>query len=321
MNNKTNAKQTTRMIDLKKDLGQVADLIELCFHHYMDPDGKRYLEQIRKAATNRLQQRVIKINGMQISYPIYGFVWEIDNQIVGNITIIPHLHHGKWFFLVANIAVHPDHRRKGIARELTQKAIDYLNENNVHVIWLQVREDNEYAINLYRSLGFKDKAIRTMWILKNIDNLDLRTEKEIIIDRRKKSNWKVINNLLYETYPKEINWYLPFDIRLFKPGIFMFLFKIFYGKISTHWEARLNNEFIGSASWQPTNMFADFIWLAVKEQYLNEAIEALLIKLDQYVVLKKPLLINYPFGKGTNAFINAGFRVHNSFIWMEYSRE
>jgi len=313
-----NSSKQIRLLDMKHDLGQIADLIEICFYHQMDPDGKRYLRQIRTAANNRLQQRYFKISGMQISYPIYGFVWEEDQKIVGNITIIPHLHAGKWHFLVANIAVNPDYRQRGIARKLTQKAIDHLTNKKIKTIWLQVRENNHNAINLYRSLGFKDQAIRTMWIMKSLTEQDHNSQLHRVTERRRGSDWNLHKEWLLDTYPKEITWYLPFDLQLFKPGIYSLVYKIINGKMSTHWSIYDRDRFIGSATWQPTNMFADLIWLAVNKKREGEAIEVLLKDIKKHVILKKPILVNYPYNIGVEPFLSSGFKVHNTLIWMKY---
>ena len=48
-----------RLLDMTHDLDQVADLIEICFIHQMDPDGKRYLQQIRSAAKNRFTAKIL----------------------------------------------------------------------------------------------------------------------------------------------------------------------------------------------------------------------------------------------------------------------
>lgn len=317
----TDFSKNIRLLDMKRDLDQVADLIELCFYHQMDPDGKKYLKQIRKAANNRMQQRYFRISGMQISYPIYGFVWEEDQKIVGNITMIPHLHRGKWKFLVANIAVNPDYRSRGIARNLTQEAIDHLNRNKINTIWLQVREDNHHAINLYRSLGFNDQAVRTMWLLSSLERRDHNISSHVSTERKMRADWNSHRSWLLKTYPEEITWYLPFDIYLFRSGIFSLFYKILNGKMSINWSAFDRGSLMGCATWQPTNMFADLIWLAVNERFESESIEVLLKDLRKHVILKKPILVNYPYGKGVESFISSGFIIHNTLIWMKYEKQ
>ena len=53
-----------------------------------------------------------------------------------------------------NIAVHPEHRRKGIARELVCALVAALQGKDVRCLTLEVRASNEPAKALYESLGF-----------------------------------------------------------------------------------------------------------------------------------------------------------------------
>lgn len=59
-----------------------------------------------------------------------------------------------------NIAVHPDHRRKGIAAELVNALIGSLKEAGSRQLTLEVRVSNEPARRLYDELGFSEIAIR-----------------------------------------------------------------------------------------------------------------------------------------------------------------
>ena len=56
---------------------------------------------------------------------------------------------------VENIAVAPGYRKKGIARELLHQLLQDGKENGVKTFFLEVRESNFPAIELYLSLGFK----------------------------------------------------------------------------------------------------------------------------------------------------------------------
>lgn len=57
-----------------------------------------------------------------------GFVWEENGQIIGNLSLIPSTKGGRRVVVIANVAVHPDHRRRGIAHELTQRALQTLRQ-------------------------------------------------------------------------------------------------------------------------------------------------------------------------------------------------
>lgn len=53
-----------------------------------------------------------------------------------------------------NLAVSPDYRRQGIGEALVNALADYLRQNNVIALLLEVRVSNEPAIALYQKLGF-----------------------------------------------------------------------------------------------------------------------------------------------------------------------
>ena len=53
-----------------------------------------------------------------------------------------------------NVAVHSDHRRKGIAEALVTALVDELKANGSRCLMLEVRASNEPAHRLYEKLGF-----------------------------------------------------------------------------------------------------------------------------------------------------------------------
>ena len=53
-----------------------------------------------------------------------------------------------------NIAVHPDYRRKGVARQLIDALTEKLAANGIRSLMLEVRASNAPAISLYEKLGF-----------------------------------------------------------------------------------------------------------------------------------------------------------------------
>ncbi len=59
-----------------------------------------------------------------------------------------------------NVAVHPDYRRKGIARELVTGLMNALVEKGVKSLALEVRVSNAPAIALYEQMGFQQVGLR-----------------------------------------------------------------------------------------------------------------------------------------------------------------
>lgn len=59
-----------------------------------------------------------------------------------------------------NVAVHPDHRRRGIARALIEALVAALTDAGVHSLTLEVRASNVGAIALYEALSFASVGLR-----------------------------------------------------------------------------------------------------------------------------------------------------------------
>ena len=59
-----------------------------------------------------------------------------------------------------NIAVHPDHRRKGIAEALVMELVEALKKRESQCLTLEVRASNEPAKALYEKLGFEQVGLR-----------------------------------------------------------------------------------------------------------------------------------------------------------------
>lgn len=95
------------------------------------------------------------------------FVYEEEGEVVGYVVLA--IEGSPWWMgtleggrqgHVLDLAVHRDHRRESIATELMRRVLDLLRERGVDKVKLEVRLDNEAAIELYESLGFvKDRVL------------------------------------------------------------------------------------------------------------------------------------------------------------------
>jgi ribosomal-protein-alanine N-acetyltransferase len=59
-----------------------------------------------------------------------------------------------------NLAVHPDYRRRGIARRLLADGLAQARTLGAELAWLEVRPSNRAARALYKSFGFKEVGRR-----------------------------------------------------------------------------------------------------------------------------------------------------------------
>jgi len=62
---------------------------------------------------------------------------------------------------ILRIAVHPDHRGKGIAKELIETSLLIFSKENVESVELDVNSANRGAVKLYEKFGFEIKRIAT----------------------------------------------------------------------------------------------------------------------------------------------------------------
>lgn len=87
----------------------------------------------------------------------FYLVAELDGELIG--------YAGLWAIMeeghITNVAVHPDHRRKGLARILVMQLMDAGEKNGLERFTLEVRPSNTAALALYTSLGFQEAGRRT----------------------------------------------------------------------------------------------------------------------------------------------------------------
>jgi GNAT superfamily N-acetyltransferase len=307
----THLPQNPRPLEMRRDLHSVANLIEMCFAPTLDADGHRYIRQMRAAAKNP------RTMGMadRVTSGFHGFVWEEGDQIVGNLSLLPIVADGRRSYFIANVAVHPDHRRRGIARSLTEAAFQFIREKRTSSVWLQVNEGNMGAIHLYQNFGFKERACRTTWhSTPNAPTLDLPAS--VTIRPRRAADWHNQNKWLTRVYPKELRWQLPLNSKLLRPGFSGVFNRLFSDKNIRQWSATKNGELVGSLSWQSSYTQADWFWLAVSPQHEALAILSLISHAKHSLRKNRTLAVDFPAGVATAAFESVGFRPHKTLIWM-----
>jgi ribosomal-protein-alanine N-acetyltransferase len=62
---------------------------------------------------------------------------------------------------ILRIAVHPNHRGKGVAKKLIEESLLMFLKENVESVELEVNSANRSAVKLYEKFGFKIKKIAT----------------------------------------------------------------------------------------------------------------------------------------------------------------
>lgn len=305
-----------RPLDPRKDLGAVADLIDLCFDFHMDEDGREYVRQIRQAAQAQKSMFGVSQSIGSGGVPMQGFVWVEDGKLVGNLTIIPFLRGGKWHFLIANVATNPLYRRRGIARQLTHKALQYIREHNGTITWLQVREDNPSARQLYKNLGFVEIAHRATYRTPSKHTSIPSPSTSLYLTTRRKSDWQSQAAWLRETYPPEIAWHLPLDFHKLEPGFWRGLVRLINDETVLHWCARRNERLLGVASLEVSRGSTDTLWLAFPVIPEEDALFSLLTRVRAETNGTRPITVNFPASVAEKCFRLAGFEKYLTLVWM-----
>jgi ribosomal protein S18 acetylase RimI-like enzyme len=314
-----------RALNVFRDLTSVADLIELCFASTMDNDGQRYVSDMRRASRDDSFLRWANRMSETTSLPLTGFVWEQDGRIVGNASLIPFRERGKRIYLIANVATHPEYRRHGIARALTQRAMEQARAKKAHALWLHVRDDNPGAIKLYEDLGFREVARRTNWTAKP-DSLLPAADSNIQITPRHSRFWQTQRDWLRRLNPDELGWYRSFSLNLLQPGFMNSLYLFFMDIYIKQWTAIRNDELLATLTWTPQAGRSESLYPATKpalsgvsadEAPISEALTQLLLHARRTLSKQPALTLDYPAGEMTGAIQGAGFKQHRTLIWMK----
>ncbi|MCP4139526.1 MAG: GNAT family N-acetyltransferase [Chloroflexi bacterium] len=300
-----------RQLNIMRDLPKVADLVELCFHHNMDSEGKSYVQQMRRAGKNSNF-----LSWASTSMPLHGYVWEEDKKIVGNISIIPFREKGKTVFLLANIAVHPDYRRKGIAKTLTEKGMIHAQHRAAESIWVHVEENNPAAVRLYENLGFQTRLRRSTWNATSTLHPHQAPIRAKIIDPPARF-WENQSQFLKRNYPQEMTWYRIPDWQNFKPGLKYWLYKLFVENDIRQWAIQKDGKLEAALIWKGTAARRSPLWLATAPQTDSASLAELLLHARFHLANKKrTLYIDFPADECHNAFEKAGFTLRRTLLWM-----
>ena len=143
-----------RPLDPARDLTGVADLLVVSFRGEMDAGGERAVNEMRTFG---------KLGPlawwMELFVPVGegfapGFVYVDAGRVVGNATVRRAPGYGRGH-IVGNVAVLPEYRGHGVARQLMEACIERARQEGSSSLALEVNADNTPARHLYQSLGFQ----------------------------------------------------------------------------------------------------------------------------------------------------------------------
>ncbi len=215
-----------RPVNLRTDLVPLADLIEIAFADTMDSSGRAAVREMR--TLSRIGPGLSLLLGMNdLAQGVgLGFVWIEDGRLVGNTSVYPaNLPTGSnW--IIANVAVHPDYRGRGIARQLVQASLEMIRRRSrmrPTAAVLQVEADNDIAYHLYERLGFRPERTWTQWRRSST----VRAPQPFVhpsfyITRRRPNEWRAEFAMAQRLRPANrggIGWLRPLHPSLFRRSL------------------------------------------------------------------------------------------------------
>ena len=227
------SKNGLRPINLNTDIPGILRLLELVFGASLRAEGRPIIASNELAAQSpailwRLSPAAAKLS--------LGFVWEADGRIVGNVTVLTTEMPGR--YLVVNVAVHPDHRRQGIARLLMQQVENLVRQRGGHQILLQVVKQNSAAVELYNSLNYTTIGSMTNWAtsVSRLRRLELNVESvRPPIRELKRQEWRAAYALDCQVLDADLQWPEPLKSDVYKTGFWPRVVNFLNGRQAETW--------------------------------------------------------------------------------------
>ncbi|MDW8064494.1 MAG: GNAT family N-acetyltransferase [Anaerolineae bacterium] len=151
-----------RPADVRWDLKAIADLLEEAFAGDLDESGQSTIREMR--FWSRLGWLLWGLEWFLPPGETFapGYVWVEGRRVVGY-AMVRRFQPRSEGWLIANVAVAPDFRGRGIGRALVSASLEYARAHGARWVALQVRADNAPALRLYRSLGFVEIGHIQIW--------------------------------------------------------------------------------------------------------------------------------------------------------------
>lgn len=293
-----------RPFDPARDLRAVADLLEVAFVEELGPESRAFLWEMRAAG---YLGPLLLFVGPLTGYS--GFVWEEEGQVVGNVT----LSHWDKGYLVSNVAVHPDFRRRGIARRLMEIALDWVKKKRAPWVILEVRPTNYPAKRLYDNLGFATLDSSAEMRLART-TAPRSSPGQVSVAEFSAQNWYRVYQLYRATLSPLAMQIVGREEEDFRPGIVPeWVNRLFLGREFRNWAVEKEGEFRATLTLKASRLgLPHRLEMMVHPQKRGQVEQALLTRALDFLVAypKSPLWAKiYPYYEETvSVFRQHGFQ-------------
>lgn len=307
------ADQGLRPFDGRTDLGPMAELIEMVFSEHLDPAGAQMIRGMQLLSKVGWLGWVLSRWLLPPAANPLGFIWEENGRLVGNASLMP-VSGFNWRWVMANVAVLPDMRRRGIASELVGASIDSARLAGARQLILQVDLENEGAQTLYKRFGFQTLSKRTTWVRprgKLLEKGSVTPGGELGAP----ATWREQYDLARRLHPEGLVWPFPITPGLFRrsgPDAW------FSGGDNQNWVMREAGKLSGSLSLRrgavPEGMRCV---LLVDPPPDTRTVTALLASAFHHgLSSNRAYWLDYPVGLAVEALGAFGFEPHRDLVWM-----
>ncbi len=234
-------------LDPLRHLGQIADVLEVSFAREMgDENARQATREMRRHSRLGWQLRLLLWFGLDDYLPTQGCVWIEDGRVVGTVQTQPARQHpGGW--LIANVAVLPEYRRRGIADALTVATLDYIRERGGRFALLQVDDDNVPAQSLYAKLGFQHIGTHTHWYRAGLSQSPPFEVSRFDVRLRDPREWAADFDLVRLARPEGLVWDQAMTAASFRAGTWRNLALAINGENRERWvAATTSDDLVGS---------------------------------------------------------------------------
>ncbi|HEX9677099.1 MAG TPA: GNAT family N-acetyltransferase [Anaerolineales bacterium] len=296
-----------RPVDVKRDMLPLADLLELVFGPELDSAGRQLVRDMRALGRFGWLGGVLSRLMLPPAAAPRGYVWEESGRIIGNASLLPVTGHAKRWVL-ANVVVHPDFRRRGIGRELVEACLGLARSRGIGTLMLQVKVSNPEAERLYLRLGFRKLTARTTWVrLGGAASAPGLAAPEV--RRRVSGEWSDQWALAQRLYPEGLVWPNPLHPGAFRPA----------WREALHWVWYRGGQLWGSLTALPRGAPRHWRLILLAQPEAAGQVEAALLgrALASLPVERSSMILDYPAGAALTPLQLAGFRSEKSLTWME----
>lgn len=293
-------------------MAAIAEVIEKGFDDGLDATGRRMVREMRSLGAAGLLGWLLGHVLLPTAARPKGFVWEEDGKIVGNASLLSVEGYPERM-VIANVAVLPEHRRRGIGSALTAASVRRARRRKAKQVLLQVKHDNQGAIAMYRAHGFEVLRTKTTWV-RSAGGQHVPRTNRAEIRARKAGQWRGQMRLAQDLAPEGPLWPMPLNEGIFRPPPVLGALGLGDNR---HW-VWLAGEHEMTASLTALLSRTKRAWKFVLLARDQEGVYPLLAHgLRAVGADSAGVVIDYPHGRAESVFADLGFRQNRTLTWMQ----